>query len=83
MGIDRPANDAAGVRVRDDAAVELSFPGGVFGDVGQPQLVRGIPGEVAADEILSGGDVGETSALLASGESFQRELAHQLVHQLA
>ena len=54
VGVDRPANDAAGVRVQDYAAVDLAFPGGVFGDVGQSQLVRGIPGEVAADEILSG-----------------------------
>jgi hypothetical protein len=38
-GIDGPADDPAGVRVDDDAAVDLALPGGMLGDVGDPQLV--------------------------------------------
>jgi hypothetical protein len=53
VAVDRPADDSAPVRVEDDAAVHLPLSGRVLGDVRQPELVRGIPREVAADEILS------------------------------
>ena len=83
MVVDRPADNSARVSVKDDAAVDLPFPGWVFGDVGQPQLVGRRTSELTADEILSGHDVGQAPTLLASREPFQRELAHQLVHKLA
>ena len=37
--------------VKHDTAVELAFPGSVFGDVGDPQPVGFSPGEIAVDEI--------------------------------
>ena len=47
MAVDRPADDSAGVRVEDDAAVHLPLTGRVLGDVGEPELVRSIPREIA------------------------------------
>ena len=44
---DGVADDPARVGVLDRAEVELALAGGVFGDVGEPQLVRSGRGEVA------------------------------------
>ena len=41
--VDRPADDEARERVEHDTAVDLALAGGVLGDVGHPQLVRGTP----------------------------------------
>jgi len=41
------------VRVEDDAAIDLSFSGWVFGDVGQPQLVGGVGTELALDQVFT------------------------------
>ena len=51
-GVGGIADDAVGEDVLHDTAVELSLPGAVLGDVGEPQLVRGIGGEVPFDEVV-------------------------------
>ena len=50
-GVDRPPDDHPGERVEHDSAVQLAFPGGVFGDVGHPQLVRALAPEDAPNKI--------------------------------
>lgn len=45
-------DDPVGEDVLDRAEVKLAFPGPVFGDVGQPDLVRGRGGEVMAGPSL-------------------------------
>lgn len=50
-GVDRVPHDPVGVQVLDRAQIELALTGGVFGDVGQPQLVGPLGGETASDEV--------------------------------
>jgi hypothetical protein len=52
--VDGPADDPVRVRVFDSAAVELAFAGAVLGYVREPQLVRGVRGEVAAHQVVMG-----------------------------
>ena len=82
MVVDRPADDPARVGVQDDAAVHLALACWVLGDVGQPQLVRRVPVELAANEIFRGRQVDEGSALLARRQPVQLRFGHQFVHQL-
>lgn len=49
---DRPAHDRSAEDVQDGAAVHLPLTGGVLGDVGAPQPVRGISGEPALHQVL-------------------------------
>ncbi len=51
-GVDRVADDLVREHVLDRAEVELPLRGPVLGDVGQPQLVRAIGGEVALHEVV-------------------------------
>jgi hypothetical protein len=46
------ADDPPAAGVLDRAEVELPLGGGVFGDVGQPQLVDLVGGEAAFDEVV-------------------------------
>ncbi len=55
-GVDRPTHDPAAVGVEDGGAEDLAFPGRVFGDVGDPQLVRGQAVELAVAQVLAGHD---------------------------
>ena len=48
----RVADDVSAAGVFDGAQVELAFGAGVFGDVGQPQLVEPDGGEAALHEIV-------------------------------
>jgi hypothetical protein len=48
----RVADDPGGAGVLDRAEVELAFTGGMFGDVGQPELVGPGGGELPFDEIV-------------------------------
>lgn len=58
---DPPAED-----VLDRIEIQLPFPGGVFGDVGEPQAVRAICGEVTADHVV----VYRRTGLLGPAASF-------------
>lgn len=49
---DRVADDPVGADVLDRAEVEPALTGPVLGDVGQPQSVRGVCGEVALDPVV-------------------------------
>jgi len=49
---DGPAHDHAGPHVQDRAAVDLPLTGGVLGDVGAPQPVRAVGGELALHQIV-------------------------------
>lgn len=49
---DGPAHDPPGEDIEDGAAVDLAFAGGVLGDVGTPQSIRGISGEPALDQVV-------------------------------
>jgi hypothetical protein len=49
---DRPADDASAEGVEDDGDVDLAGVGGVLGDVGDPQLVGLVDGELAVHQIL-------------------------------
>ncbi len=49
---DRVADDPSGEHVLDGAEVELALVGPVLGDVGQPQLVHVIGGEVPLDQVI-------------------------------
>ena len=50
-GAGGPADDAAAEHAGHDAAVDLALAGGVLGDVGDPQPVRAVRGELAPDQV--------------------------------
>lgn len=60
-------DDAAGKAVENGGAVEFPFDSRVFGDVGDPQQVRGPGVERALDQVLLGGLVDQVPAALAPG----------------
>jgi len=43
--VDRVPDDPAAEHVPDRAEIQLALGGAVFGDVGEPQLVRGVSSE--------------------------------------
>ena len=49
--VDRPADNASAECVEHDTTVELAFAGPVFGDVGDPELIRFAAVKVPIDEI--------------------------------
>jgi len=51
-GVGGIPDNAVGEDVFHDTAVELSLSGVVLGDVGEPQLVGGVGGEVPFDEVV-------------------------------
>jgi hypothetical protein len=65
---DGVAGDSAGVHVLDGAEVGLSLAGGVFGDVGQPQPVRGWGGEAPLDLVVVRGWSGSAGLAAALPE---------------
>ena len=64
-GVDGVAHDPVGADVLDRAQIQLSFRAPVFGDVGQPQLVRRAGGEVALDQVVMDWRSGLLAALAA------------------
>ena len=62
---DRVADDPAGEHVFDGAEVELALVGPVLGDVGQPQFVDVIGGEVPLHEIVVNRRAGALPVLAA------------------
>jgi hypothetical protein len=70
------------VHVEHDRAVELALAGGVLGDVGDPQLVRSMPGEVAVDQVGGkSGVVHRPATLPPPEEAGQSGPAHQQLHR--
>ena len=64
--LDGIADDPVGAGVLDRAEVELALTGRMLGDVSQPQPVRDLGLELAADEVVVGGgvDLGRLAGLL-------------------
>src|SRR4029079_2832723 len=56
--IDGVADDSVGKHVLDRTQVELAFTGSVFGNVGQPQPIWRISGEIPTDQIVMYGWAG-------------------------
>jgi hypothetical protein len=52
----------------------------VLGDVGDPEAVRVVAGEVPVDEVAGGGLVGDAPVLRSAGQALQAGLAHQQPH---
>jgi hypothetical protein len=80
---DRVADDPVGEHVFDRAAVELALERGVLGDVGQPDGVRPIGGEVPLDEVVVHGRarrLGAAPPALLGGGRPQPLLATQTPH---
>ena len=62
------------------AEVELALAGGMFGDVGEPELVRAVDGELAIDEVVVGvrGGVADGAAVASEPvEALDAGLAHE------
>src|SRR5918994_4222211 len=78
--VDRPADHSPGEQVEHDGAVHLAFPGGVLGDVGDPEPVWVVASEVPVDEVAGGGLVGDAPVLRATRQALQAGLAHQQPH---
>ena len=56
-------HDPPGVEVLDGAEVELALARGVLGDVGQPELVQSLGGELALDTVIAHGRAGPAPVL--------------------
>ena len=54
---DRRAHSLALVSIQDNTGEDTTFDGGVFGDVGHSQLIRGRGDQVAVDQVTGGGGV--------------------------
>ena len=81
--VDGPAHDPAAVGVEDGAAVDLALARRVLGDVGEPEHVGPVHGEVALDQVLFGGLVDQVLlAPLRARESLDAQLAHDGEDQL-
>jgi hypothetical protein len=81
--VDGPADDSAAIGVEDHAAVDLALPRRVLGDIGEPQDVGPVNGEVALDEVLFGRLVDEVlPALLRSRKALDPQFAHDGQDQL-
>jgi hypothetical protein len=80
-GLNRPANHPTRAGIQHHRAVDLAFTGGVFGDVGHPQLVWAGAGELPLDQV-SGGRFGSqaTAKLGATGDALQAGATHQQLH---
>ena len=74
---DGPADDAAGEDVEHRAAVHLALGGGVLGDVGASQAVRGVGVEPAADQFVVHHRCGTVPALVTCTDAGQVEQPHQ------
>jgi hypothetical protein len=81
--IDRPAHDLATEEIEHGAAVDLALARGMLGDVGQPERVGTIGGEVALDEVLFGRarSPGSSCAFSDPGGR-ESQFSHDREHQL-
>jgi hypothetical protein len=72
VAVDRPAHYSAGEHIQHHTAIQLAFPGGVLGDVGDPQLVGCWPVEAALDQVSGGRRIGlARDALSGSWQAVQ------------
>jgi hypothetical protein len=55
----------------------------MLGDAGQPQPVRLLDGELAADQVFLGGPVHQVAAALAPADALDAVLAHEPLDALA
>jgi hypothetical protein len=79
VAVDRPADHPAGEHIQHHTAVHLALPGGVLGDIGNPQLIRCRPVEPALDQIGSGRRIDlATEGLPRSWEAVQALDPHDL-----
>lgn len=56
FGVDSPADDLAAASIQHGGAVDLALPGGMLGDVRDPQLVQRETVELAVDQVVRCGD---------------------------
>ena len=77
--VDGPAHDAAAEDIQHDRAVDLAFPRGVLGDVGDPQLIGLVTGELAVHQVTGGRTVGDLAIAGPARQAGQAVAAH---HQL-
>jgi len=84
LGVDRPADDLAGERVENDAAVDLALPGRVLSDVGHLETVRCCGRELAPEEVGSS-ELADLRALRRAllWKPVEAETTHQQCHGLA
>jgi hypothetical protein len=83
VAVDGPADHPTGEHIQDHTAVHLAFPGGVLGDVGDPQLVGGRPVEAALDQVGGGRHGGlAPEALSGSWQAMQALDPHDLADVL-
>ncbi len=67
--VDGVADDPVREQVLDGAPVELALGDAVLGDVGEPDLVRDLRGEVSTDQVITGWGAGLGGlAILGFGE---------------
>ncbi|GAA0969568.1 hypothetical protein GCM10009550_76400 [Actinocorallia libanotica] len=78
------ADDAAREAVENGGAVQFSFRGRVFGDVGDPQNVGRVGVEAAVDQVVLGGRAARGSfAAAAPVDALEAGLSHEPLHPLA
>lgn len=56
--VDRVAHDPVRAHVFDGAEIKLAFVGPVLGDIGHPQLVQNVCGEIAEHKVVVAGRAG-------------------------
>src|SRR5665647_1876707 len=81
-----PADDEAAVGVEDERYVDETRPGAHVGEVGEPEAVRSLGGEVAVDQIGRPRRLGVTDRrcpLLAAHGALKALAAHQALHRAA
>jgi hypothetical protein len=76
-GVDGPAQPPYREGVEDHRAVHLAFHRGVFSDVGDPQLVAGVPGEVAFHQVRGRGRLPYAAGATAARQALQAGPLHQ------
>src|SRR5665648_250308 len=75
--VDGPADDLATVGVHHGAAVDLALPGRVLCDVGDPQLVRSQPVELAVDQVVGAHDATKAFDPRGPRQAVDRGVMHQ------
>src|ERR1700733_2272981 len=81
--VDGPADDPAAEGVGDHAAVDLALARWVLGDVGEPQRVGAVDGEIALDQVLFSRLVDQVLLVfLRARKALDAQLTHDRENQL-